>query len=56
MLVYGQAEQGTAPGTTAQELLLPVKAIALNLYLCQRSRRVMFLTSAREIVIVRPRL
>lgn len=32
MLVCGQAEWGTGLGTAVQELLLPVKAIVLNLY------------------------
>lgn len=32
MLVCGQAERGTGLGTAVQELLLPVKAIVLNLY------------------------
>lgn len=57
MLVCGEAAWGMELGNTAQELLLPVKAIVLNLYgsdLPKVTRR--FLSSAREIVIVKPGL
>lgn len=57
MLVCGEAAWGMELGNTAQELLLPVKAIVLNLYgsdLRKVTRR--FLSSAREIVTVKPGL
>lgn len=54
MLVCGQTERGTWLGTTAQELLLTVKAIVFNLYGSDLPK--ISQSEVSETVIVKPGL